>query len=750
MSLVETNASVARYQGEQPLDYYPARSQFSALIQTVMRHWTWGFVAGGIFAALTFVAMMSAHKSYPATAVVMIQPLREQVLDVQGAMTGRTPDSALVESELEVMHSRLIAGAVVDELNLTADPEFNPTLDPGHPRTASYQVADDAGFRAAVNAGPAQVQTNPEREIVITELLNDVHVRRRGLTYAIEIGANTRSAEKSAAIANLFARHYLESQVENSINAAQRANSWLAARIAELRTELRVKEAAVEHFRAQHSLLTAAGATITETQVSGLERSSVEAATQLAASEARLQNVQSLIASGGSLETIATAIDSRTISDLRAQRAVAAREEADLASRLGDRHPALIAARQRVAEVDAQIQAEVTRIVASLSNEVQIARARLASIQSSASAAQGQLMGDNEEAVQLRELERDAAATRTLLESFLTRYAQTEQQGTLRIGDARLVSYATPARRPSSPRLSVSLLAALGVGGIIAAAAVFAREAMDDVFSSPDDLRRWLGLDTLASIPEVQEVDGRYASGLLVDQVVQEPHGRGAEAFRQLRANLLYQNAAGAQVVAVGSALANEGKTTTAIGLARISAMSGDRVVLVDCDIRAGDVQHRLDTTFKGGMLDLVNGKCTIDEVVMKDELSTADYIPLGAHSFEESDIFGTAEAAQVIEDLRQRYDLVILDMPPAVPVSEAQIIAQLADACFLVVRWRKTSREATRLAYAALEAASVPVMGAVLNRVDLKRAARYGCHDVAFKTSYAGFYAPSPAVNAP
>lgn len=749
MSLVEVNPNVARYQGEQPVEYYPARSQFSALVQTVMRHWTWGFIAGGIFAAITFVAMMTAHKSYPATSVVMIQPLREQVLDVQSAMSGRSPDTALVESEIEVIHSRLIAGAVVDALNLTADPEFNPTLDTRHPRH-EQSPASTPGFNASINAGPADVQTNPQREIVISELLNQVGVRRRGLTYAIEISATTRSAEKSASIANLFARLYLESQVENSISAAQRANSWLATRIAELRTDLRIKEAAVERFRAEHNLMTAAGATITEQQVAGLERSAVEASTQLAASEARLKNVQDLIASGGSLETIATAIDSRTISDLRAQRSVVAREEAELASRLGDRHPALIAARQRVAEVDAQIQAEVTRIVASLSNEVSVARARLASINASARGAQDDLMGDNEESVELRELQRDAAATRTLLESFLTRYAETEQQGTLLIGDARLVSYATPPRRPSSPRLSISLLAALGVGGLIAAAAIFAREAMDDMFSSPEDLRQWLGLDTLASIPEVQEIDGRFASGVLVDQVVQEPHGRGAEAFRQLRANLLYQNGAGAQVVAVGSALANEGKTTTAIGLARISAMSGDRVVLVDCDIRAGDVQHRLDTTFKGGMLDLVKGKCTIDDVVLKDELSTADYIPLGAHTFEESDIFGTAEAAQVIEDLRQRYDVVILDMPPAVPVSEAQIIAQLADVCFLVVRWRKTSREATRLAYAALEAAHVPVMGAVLNRIDLKKAARYGCHDAAFKTSYAGFYQPGAAVSAP
>lgn len=741
MALVETHPSVARYQAE-PIEYYPARSQFRALVQTLRRHWTWGFVAGGLIAAATFVAMMLSDKSYPATSVVMIQPLREQVLDVSGVLTGQAPDSSVVESEIEIVHSRLIAGGVVDGLRLIADPEFNRDLEPGRPMPRPTLASE--AFSAAINAGPADVDTTPVREAVISQLLDKVSVRRRGLTYAIEIRATTRSAEKSAAIANMFARLYLESQVEVSVSTAQRANTWLATRLDELRHELRIKEAAVVAFRSEHNLLTAEGASLTEQQVAGLESAAVEASTQLAEREARLRNVEEIIAQGGSLDTIATAIDSRTISDLRAQRTLMARDEAEMATRLGDRHPTLIAQRQRVSEVDTQIQAEVTRIVSSLSNEVSVARARLAAINSSALGARDELMGDNDASVQLRELERDAAATRTLLESFLTRYAETEQQGTLRIGDARLVSYATPPRRPSSPRLSLSLIAAIGVGAIGFGAAVFAREALDDVFSSPEDVRQWLGLNTLASIPEVQEVDGRYASGILVDEVVREPAGRGAEAFRQLRANLLYQNGSGAQVVAVGSALGNEGKTTTAIGLARIAAMSGDRVVLVDCDIRGGDVQHRLQSPMRGGLLDLVRGACKIEDVVMNDELTNAHYIPLGNHTFEEHDMFGTAEAASVIEELRQRYDLVVLDMPPAVPVSELQIIAQLADVCLLVVRWRKTTREATQLAFAALEAAGVGVVGAVLNRIDLKKAARYGCHDAAFKTSYAGFYAPT------
>jgi len=204
---------------------------------------------------------------------------------------------------------------------------------------------------------------------------------------------------------------------------------------------------------------------------------------------------------------------------------------------------------------------------------------------------------------------------------------------------------------------------------------------------------------------------------------------------------LLYHTHGGAQVVAIGSALPNEGKTTTAIGLARMSSLSGDNVVLVDCDIRGGDVPHRLQMEVPRGLIDVIRGRCTLDEAIMNDQLTNAHYIPLGANAYEESDIFGTAEAMQVIAELRKRYDLVVLDMPPVVPVSDAQVIGQLADACLMVVRWRKTSREAVQLAMAAFEAAGVRMLGAVLNRVDLKNAARYGCHEAAFKTTYAGFY---------
>ena len=699
-------------------------------------------VALAVFVAVLLYTLQETPR-YTATAQVMLDVRKEQVADMSAVLSGLPADSSVVDTEVEVLKSRSLAARVVKQLKLTEDPYFNPNA-PGAKGVASWLpwVKNVVAPTAAVDSVEAQRQ----QEKVVDNLLSGLKVRRSGLTYLISVEYTHTNPADSARIANAFADLYLTEQLEAKFDATAKANEWLDTRVAELRYQLQTAEAAVQQYKIANNLMSAEGATLTEQEISGLNQQLASARAQQAESDARLNIARNQLARGSTGEDVGESLNSPVVQQLRKQRAEQSAKVADMSGRYGDRHPDLLKARRELADIDGQIQAEIRRIISNLEAQAQVARQRTGSMAGSVSASKGALAGNNRASIRLNELERKAESVRTLYESLLARFKQTSSSQGIEQADARVVSRAKIPTAPSYPKpslnLALGLVLALGAG---AAAIVLAEILMAGIFTE-DEVERRIGLPYLGSIPLLSSAieDAKQARDMSPpDYLLAKPLSTFSESFRKLRAAILYSKVGETvKVIAVTSSLPGEGKTTTTFSLARTLATSGANVIIVDCDLRQSAINRFLPEVPTLGLLEVLNGVCSLDQALITDQ-SGAKVLALTKSAYTPRDVLGSPAMLKLLAELRNRFDVVLLDTAPLLAIADTRILAPHTDAVVMLARWKKTPVKAITAAIGLLQGRGVFLAGLALTQVDMKAQTRYGYGgaDYYYK-SYRKYYA--------
>ncbi|MBL8536028.1 MAG: polysaccharide biosynthesis tyrosine autokinase [Hyphomonadaceae bacterium] len=657
----------------------------TAALQMLRRRWMPMAIAGAAAALTAFVLVMSSTPTYSATALLIINPRQERVL-ANEAVVGQLPlQSSAIDSEIELLRSSALMGELATALGMQAGPGEN---------------LDD----------------------IAASVANAITVTRRGATYVIEITARSTDPERAQIIANTYADVYIASQVNQRVDTAQRANSWLSRRLAELREDVQAKESAAETFRVQSGMLSAQGATLPETQITNIQTQVLAAQAELAAAEARYRQIEAVRQSGGSLESLGNAINSENITQLRNREAEIAQRQSELELRYFETHPAVQSVRAERRDIEEQIRREIQRISIDLRNQVSVKRAELDTLRQSLHEATGQLSGNSAASVRLRELEREAAASREVYESYLQRYQEIADQDQLNTSDARLMAYASLPASPSSPKLRVALALAILAGLFLGLGLGVALEIFDQSVKSAEDLEAKVGYPAIASIPIISKrmmrqmpPAERHPSGYLVGR----PMSAFTEALRVLRTVIVYSKLDfSVKVVAVTSALPDEGKTTISMCLARVAAMSGQRVVVVDCDLRKQSINDVIDIESDTGILQVLAGEVNWRDAIVRDPASDADVLPVAAAGFTPRDVFGTDAMERLIAELRSAYDLVVLDCAPILAVAETRVLVKQADTTVVVARAGRSAIGAVRTAISQTEGAGGKVLGVALNCV--------------------------------
>jgi capsular exopolysaccharide synthesis family protein len=277
--------------------------------------------------------------------------------------------------------------------------------------------------------------------------------------------------------------------------------------------------------------------------------------------------------------------------------------------------------------------------------------------------------------------------------------------------------------RPTSPRLSIAFFLSFALALGLGLAVAFLAEALDEGFASAEDVERKTGYTALASIPRVRRSELRQSSSETQHPsayLLERQMSAFTEAFRVLRTTILF--AAGqpkTQVVAVTSALPNEGKTTVSLCLARVAALSGQRVLLVDCDLRRRSLKEVLDIEPPVGLLQVLSGETHWRQAVYLDEASGMCVLPVSGSGFTPKEIFGAEDMSRLLAELRGSFDLIILDCAPVLAVAETRVAVSKADCAVVVARWQKTPMRAVRQALQQLHDAGANIRGVALNGVD-------------------------------
>lgn len=705
------------------------------LLFDIVRRRFWVMAFAGII-TLTVVVLITFQVTphYTSTTSVLLETRERQVVDIEAVVSGLPPDSAIVDTEVQVIASRSLAEDVVERLDLESVPEFNTALQ--QPSMVQRWIGAARGVFSTFRPDPAGLADGPEgdeleAERVVDSLMSAVEARRAGLTYLIEISATSESPRLAQQIANAYADEYLLAQLEAKFDATERANEWLNERVAVLRDEVRAAEQAVARFRAQEGLLNAQGATLTEQQISDINAQLAAQRAELSEARARLRNVRSRLAQGVSPESIPEVLRSEVVRELRAQQSQVSRRQGELATRYGPRHPEILSVERELADIQDQITQEVERIVASLESEVEVSEERVQSLNQSLSELRGELAAEDASLVRLRELEREAEASRALFESFLSRFRQTDASEQLTDADARIVARAAVPTSPSAPDLMLNLALGLVLAALAAVGAAAILELLDTGLRTEAEVETKLGLPHAASIPRLKAglLARLRSSGARPEQyIVDKPLSSYAESIRTLRSAIAMTGLdRPARTIAITSALPGEGKTTTAFCLGRVSAQASDRVVVVDCDLRRRQLSKENAPDAEFGMLEVLSGQAELSDVLVRDAQTGLDILPVAKTGFTPHGVFRSNAFKTLLDTLSEQYDLVIIDTAPVLAVADTRTIVSLTDCVVYVAEWGRSSIGSVKLALSALKASKARIVGVVLNLVDIERQGRYG-----------------------
>ena len=687
---------------------------------TLRRHFVPIAVVVGLVLAITLIAYLQSVPVYTASARVGIDRRVDELVTIEQGTPALATDSPAVDTEVQILRSPKVAAAVVDTLRLASRPGFGfaadqPPLPPGPARIRAIEVVRKA-----------------------------LDVRREGTSFAITVSYSAEDPELVANIVNTAVQSYVDEQRTAKSVERDQDISLLRERLLQLRGQVIQAETAVARYRAATNLVDIEkDSTSAQQALSVLNTQLADAMAQQAAAEARL-NAISRGGAGGAGEALGSAV----LVDLRTRQAALNAQRADLAGRYGERHPTLANVDRQLAEVNSNISDELARIRTSVATEAQVARGRTSSIQGSIARERGALMAGNNASVRLNELARNAEAARSLYQALLARYQQSVAgQGTER-SNAYIIARAVPPRAPVSPNRNAFLLGGILAALIAAALLVLLRELLENGFRTRRDVEKRLDLPVLATVPDLRSVpDGKRAaknpssaSAFLVDH----EGSVYSESYRLIRTALkLGQEGQLARSVAITSPLPREGKTTAAISLARSAALAGHKVVLVDCDLRQRASSRHMRDNAEAGLVQVLRGEASLDDALVLDTVSGAYLLPQRAGEEREYDVIASRSMKELLAKLVKRFDLVVLDTAPVLPVADARAIAAMADTVLLVVRWRKTPGPAAQMAVDQLRRAGAQLGGALLTLVDLRKQARAGAGDeVHYYHAYKKYYA--------
>lgn len=743
----------------------PAESivDFDNLLAIARRQWRVVSVSAIVALCLGVLYTQTAVPLYTARTSVLIDRQGGAVADQLSTVTGALEDEASVLSQVEVLKSDTIGLAVVENLQLVEDAQFN--ADTGSLIGSTLSVVRSllnvrSWFASEVSNDDA---VEAKRRQALARVKDGMNVARVGRSYVLEISYVSPFPDLSARIAGGIAEAYLTDKLDSKYEATRRASGWLQQRIEELRQSSLESDLAVQRFRTANGLVSTGigGRLVSDQQLSELNSALIVAQADTAKAEARLARIKAIIQSGQNDAIVTDVLDSSVSNSLRQRFLDASKREAEISDMLGPSHVQAVRLRGEMREYERLMFEELGRIAESYQSEVDVAKSRESSLVESVSQAMGISAVANETQVQLRELERESETYRNLYQTFLQRYQEAVQQQSFPMTDARIISRATPPNGPSHPRKSLSLALALMLGCAVGGGIGAFREFRDRFFRTGDHVRDVLGQEFLGIAPLIDagtqrppaevENDGLNPRAIrklsaISNHVIDHPMSVFAETLRSAKiAADLAIPAKACKVIGVVSVLPGEGKSTVAINLAELLASQGSRALLIDADIRNPGATRAIGRHAESGILEAVLEGRPLRDLLLVNQKTKLAFLPAVTkrrvpHS---SELLASAGMSQVLASANANFDYVVIDLPPLGPVVDARAMASKIDGFIFVVEWGKTVRNFVRQTLETEPAIAEKCLGVVLNKVDTEKMKLYRSYGSSeyYYSRYSAYY---------
>lgn len=698
------------------------REYFRVLIK---RKWT---VIGCLVAIFTVVAIASFKMTpiYEAVGRIAINKPDSNLVNFKDSPNGGGDysDPTDLDTEVAILQSDLLALQVIKTLNVDKMPEFG-----GRPGPTDSLAPDPLQTDSSHTSG------------LLGAFKGGLRVALKPNTRIVEIRYVSTSPQLAASIVNTLANTYVEQNYKTKFESTMQASEWLSRQLSDLQMKVETSQEKLVRFQKEHEILGA------DEKQNIITEKLAELNKELTIAEsARMQkeSLYSLVQSGDPEVVAATsgALESGgaggsgglapMVSSLRAREAELKIQIAELSTQFGPSYPKIAQLNNQLKEIDAQIQLELKKVSNRVRGQFLAAQQEETMLRNEFEKQKQEANKLNESAIEYSLLKRDVDVNRQLYEGLLEKLKEAGVTAGLKSTNVRLVDAARAPTYPTEPNIPRNLAFALVLGLTTGIGLAFLLENMDNTVRTTEQAQIISGLPALGMIPMGSKsgLDGSSkkplslaASREAVELITQaRPQSQMAESYRALRTSLLLSNlGTPPKIIMVTSARPQEGKTTTSINTAIVLAQKGVRVLLIDADLRRPSVHKTLGMGPRSGLSNVLTGSVTLDHAIARSPiLSNLFVLPAGTPPPNPAELLASSNMRDLLNDLRDKYDHIIIDTPPTLSVTDAVVLSQRVDAIILVIRSSKTTKQALRRSRDILMQVNARITGVLLNAVDL------------------------------
>jgi capsular exopolysaccharide synthesis family protein len=664
-----------------------------------------------VVATLLAVALVSLRlpKRYEAVARIALDRESPTTLVQDTMAVDRWGFQDYLRTQIRVLESETLAAQTIRALDWGREPA----------------LAERENARAVAGALALESGLGDQRESqLIRQFLDNLRVIAVPNTWLVEVRFYSTDPEQAARVANAHAHNFIEHNFRTKYEATRKASDWLGEQLRELRARVERADEQLHEFERRTNLLSTGEKQNIHTQrLADLNRELAVAEADRVARESRHRQAAASQGTGFLQDELLTTLSER-LTALRARRA-------EGRTQLGPQHPRMRRLQEQIAEVEAQVRAQQQAIRNRLQADYEAALKREELVRQLVEQQKTDVNQLNQRLIQYNILKREAAAQKQLYDSLLQRLEEAGITSGLRSSNIRVVDPARVPLEPYSPRLGLNVLLALCVSLPLGIALAFLRDHLDNTVKTPDEVERYGALATLAVVPLADPLSRNHSVRALSSAAEKsgvalvthdQPQSPLAEAFRSLRTwVMLSVPERPPRVLLVTSGQPVEGKTSTAVNLSIALAQRGDKVALVDADLRKPSIHDFLPSNGSGGLSAYLAGAQGADGLVATTSVPNLCVLPAGPVPPNPAELLSAERMRELLLRLGREYDYVVVDSPPLLSVTDATVLSVLVDGVILVVRSGTTTREGLRHSRQLLLNANARVLGAVLNAVDLR-----------------------------
>ncbi len=679
---------------------------------------------------LAALIVSNMRPQYRGVTTVLIEQGKSRVVSIEEVYSQGLIQREYFQTQVEILKSDELARKVVRKLKLYDHPEFDPA------------AASQSWWSKLIGEAPPEKTRDVENltKSVALRLKRSMQVQLVRNSQLVQIAFISHDRELAALVPNTLAETYIESDLDARMAMTQKAAEWLRERMGELRGKVDASERALQEYRDRERIVDAKGLALSGAgrQLEELTKSLVEARQKRAEAESAYSLVPQIRSGRTSYDSVPAVLRHPLVQRMRELEADAERRLSDAGKRYGPEHPKLIQAKAELESARENTRKQMETVVAGLGRELEAARANEQAVERALAQSKADIQGLNRKEFQLGVLEREVQQNRNLYDMFVNRLKETSATGDLQTTIARIVDPAQPPTRAFAPNKTQIVLVAAGATLLIAAMIALLLDRLANTLNSTSDVETRLGVPALGVL---QKIKGFTKKGFVSELAFfNDTQSTFAEAVRTVRTSVLMSSLDEThKVVVITSSVPEEGKTTLSFNLA-CALGQVKKVLLVDADLRRPKIGKLVGRDAKmPGLADLVAGHAQVSQCVFFDERAGIHLLPAGTVPPNPLELLSSKRFEDVVTKLKEAFDIVLIDSAPLQLVSDAQVLSQFASSVIYVVKADATPYQVAQNGLKKLRRVNAPILGVVLNQLDLEKAEKYYGEYSGYK-SYRGY----------